>query len=425
MADTESTLSLHITPPRSLWLPILVGVFCRLLYLLLAPQREPLSDDAFYWATAQSLAAGEGYVYQGEPSTLWMPGFSLLLTPIVWLFGPSLFVARLFLLSLSVVTIPVLARLSARLFGEETERPVAFAAALFPSFWLYGTALLSETPSILFVSLCLLLAVKANEGFSWKTALALGLCQAALLYLKPEFSFLAILYVVFSLLRPQLLPRRAALVAACAAGVALAPWTYRNWLLFEEFIPLKSTGGKLIWWASFDPPLQAEAPERADVKEAMARLEVSGKPGKTSANYSREGIAKILEHPVSYLRDCVTVRARGLFLGSQTEASPTLSRSFSDLRLQREWFLLGTKLLLFAIQGLVSLLGIWCWFLRRHNRDVLWLPRLQLLANIGVYVTLLGITRYSMVLMPLLLPAAVVQGMWLYSSARRRFLLSK
>jgi hypothetical protein len=189
-----------------------------------------------------------------------------------------------------------------------------------------------------------------------------------------------------------------------AGGLSLLPWTYRNWQLFHELIPLRSTGGKLLWWASHHPPIQTEQMNTEEQRKEKARLEIPGKPGLTSKRYSEEGLRRIKADPLPYLVESVTVRARGLFFGSQAEASPVLSRSFGDLSAAREYALLAMKLALFTLQGLASILGIWGILRGRDPERRRTIPRLHFWGNTAIYLALLGITRYSMVLMPILLP---------------------
>src|SRR5438876_266692 len=124
---------------RRPWLlPLLVGAAARLIYLFCFAQREPHADDLFYWQAAQSLAQGLGYGDAGGPSVAWMPGLSLLLSPVAWLFGGALLPMRLFLVALSIFTIFVIWKLAQRWFGERVALWAAWGFALFPAFWFFG-----------------------------------------------------------------------------------------------------------------------------------------------------------------------------------------------------------------------------------------------------------------------------------------------
>jgi 4-amino-4-deoxy-L-arabinose transferase-like glycosyltransferase len=397
--------------------PLWVGLFLRLLYLLLAPQRPPVSDDAFYWGTAQMLATGAGYTMDGvTAATEFMPGLPLLLSVIVYVFGPNLLAARLLLIGFSVATIPLVENAASYWFNGRLGRLSAWAFALFPPLWFYSSALLSETPAIFVTALLLDRAARLHREFTWRSSFYAGLCYLALLYLKPELVMLGPLYVFVAFVRRGALPRRAALTMSVIGVLSILPWTYRNWVVFEEFIPLKTTGGKLLYWASLHPPATEET--NLTYQAALKQFYVEGKPGQTANNFSREGMRRIKDNPLPYLIETVTVRARMLFIGSQCEATVVLSRSFSDLLGNREWALLAIKTLILLLQSMVSVLGILGLLLGADPQKRRSIVRWHFLANTLVYVTLLGITRYSMVLMPMLIPHAVFAIATLWSRYR-------
>jgi 4-amino-4-deoxy-L-arabinose transferase-like glycosyltransferase len=383
--------------------PLLVGAGLRLIYLCFFPQREPHNDDLFYWQAAQAIAEGRGYVAGGQPSVAWMPGMSLLLAPVAFLFGGAVFPMRLLLVALSVLTIPIVWKLSRAWLGETCALWAAWAFALFPPFWFFGSAILSETPSILLVAVALLLLTELKGGFEWKRAVGLGLCYGGLMYFKPEFVFWGPFLGLSALLWRREVTLRTVLLVGTIGVLLLGPWIGRNWIRFHEFIPLKASGGYLVWWVSQDPPVEA-LDERTPEQLAMeASFVVPGKPGATGKNAARAGMARIKEHPLQYLKRCFTRRLVHLFLGSQTEAATGvgLARSFADLRASQERARLAIKLLLFALQGLICALGLIGVALYGSNT-----VRLLFFGMVGTYMMLLGIPRYSMVLMPFLIPHA-------------------
>jgi 4-amino-4-deoxy-L-arabinose transferase-like glycosyltransferase len=391
---------------RQPWLPwLVIGLVLRIAYLTLFRQRAPISDDLFYWSTAQSLAAGHGYVSNGVPATGWMPGLSLLLASWTWLFGARLWVMRLGLVLLSAASLPVTWRVSERWFGVRVARWSTGTMAVYPTMWFYSTALLSETPAVLCVLIALDLSGQLRERFSWSRAVGLGLTYAALFYLKPEFVFLGPLYAAVALFRRDLFPRRAAVTVCAIGAVLLAPWSWRNWRLFHEFIPLKSSGGLTLWCASWHPPIMELSDPR--LEDAQRRLGVPGKPGETSRRFSREAKERLLAAPGRYLLDCLVVRMRLLFFGPPTEASVELSRSVSDLRTSGAWPSLALKVLLFLVQSAICLLGLIGAVVLPDAEGRRTVPRLHLAVNTAIYLTVIAVTRYSLVLMPILIPHGV------------------
>jgi hypothetical protein len=389
---------------RPWMVPLLAGVVLRLVYLLFFPQRMPHADDHYYWLMAQSLAHGQGYVVGGQPTVFWMPGLSILLALPALFFGGALLPMRLLLVTLSALTLPVVWRLARGWFGDEVARVTVWVFALFPPFWFFSTALLTETVAILLVALLLMLVTELKGAFEWKRAAAAGLCYGGLMYLKPEFAFWGPFLAAITLLWRRELAVKTVAVVGIVGVLMLLPWTVRNWEDFHEFIPLKGSGGLLVWWVSQDPPIEA-LDERTPAQVEMEKtFEVPGKPGASGKNAARAGFQRIEAHPFQYVKRCFTRRLVHLFAGSQTEAATGvgLARSFGDLRASHEYFRLAIKLMLFALQGAIALLGIFGVALRGSR-----LTRTLFFGTVITYMMLLGIPRYSMVLMPMLIPHGV------------------
>jgi len=368
-------------------------------YLLLAPTRQPHGDDAFYWETAQSIAATGTYTFAGRPTADFMPGLPLLLAALIRL-GSNLAGARLALVILSVATIPLAFALAKAWFGDRVGRWTAWFFALFPPFWFYATAILTETVALATVTLQLLLVERARARPSLRLGIALGACYASLLYLKPELLVVGPAYLAVSVIWPAQLARRVTVVMVVVGMLALTPWAARNWRSFGEFIPLKATGGMLLYFASHHPPiLEVDDPR---LLAASPSLTVEGKPGATGRNYAREGLQRIAAAPLAYLRDCLIVRAPRLFIGSQTEAAAGLSRSFATLYQERAHGSLLLKALLLLIQSAVCGFGLVA--LSRRGSARLTIGKIHFWSNVAMYVGLMAIPRYSMVLMPILVP---------------------
>jgi 4-amino-4-deoxy-L-arabinose transferase-like glycosyltransferase len=399
---------------RRPWLiPVMVAAVVRLIYLLAFPQREPHGDDLYYWQMAQSLAHGDGYVIDGQPTVFWMPGLSVLLSPLALIFGAALLPTRLLLVTLSIVTVYVVWRLARAWFGEGIGLWSAWAFALFPPFWFFSTAILTETLAILLVATLLLLVTELKGGFEWKRAVGVGLCYGGLMYLKPEFAFWGPFLAAATLLwRKQVAPKTVAVMGVVGV-LMLVPWTARNWIDFQEFIPLKGSGGLLVWWVSQDPPVESLDERTPEQKATELTFEVPGKPGASGKNAARAGFARLAQHPLQYVKRCFTRRLVHLFVGSQTEAASGvgLARSFGDLRASHERARLAVKMLLFVLQGLIAALGILGVAMLGSNTI-----RMLFFGSVGIYMLLLGIPRYSMVLMPFLIP----HGAALIAHFRRR-----
>ncbi len=394
--------NLRHPPP---WLfAFVAAIVARTLFLAVVPPRPPHSDDLFYWLTANAIADGHGYTLDGLPTTSWMPGLPILLSLVIRVFGPSLLAARMSLALISACTVPIAFHLTRRWFGVGPARLAAWIFAVFPPFIFFSTSLFTEPVAVFLVATLFLLMAQLRERFSWLRAGVVGLCWGGLAYVKPEFGMWGALLIAGALARQGWVAWRTAFVAVAVGVLMLAPWTYRNFSLFGEFIPLKATSGYLVWWAAQEPPVEDSSTRTANQIGAEAGFVVAGKPGATGKNASRAGVDLIKANPMRYLRRCLTHRLVHLFIGSQTEplGHTIIGRSFADLRRDSHTLAIGTKVGLLGLQTLLCLLGLWGVLTRRPPVA----ETLMTAAVAATYVLLIGIPRYSLVLMPLLIPSA-------------------
>lgn len=230
-----------------------LGALVRVGFALWAPG-VPLSDGLFYHILASLLAETGSYVnLDGSPAIRWMPGWPALLAALYQLFGLSSKVGMLACALLDAGTAAVTTALGIRLFGLTVGRVSGLLYALWPGLVYYSGNLFSEPLfNLLFVSTLLLLSF-GREGLPRpRLELAAGLCFGLAAYVKSEPLALApALSLAIWRLDPRpavFLRRSAALIGV--AGLLLAPWTIRNWLTFERFIPTSASGGVAVHLAN-------------------------------------------------------------------------------------------------------------------------------------------------------------------------------
>ena len=159
---------------RNTWLALtaLVVLCTTSLFWLLPGFYDPsisTGDGAVYIVTARNLLVGDGYTYLGEPFTIRPPGFSVLLVPLIWLFGVD-YSALAWCIGLSGVLAVALLFLYAR---PRLGMPLAFAVSLAlwlnPGFLRSCSQIMSDIPGLALMFGALLLerwARKAPAGAS-------------------------------------------------------------------------------------------------------------------------------------------------------------------------------------------------------------------------------------------------------------------
>ena len=226
-----------------------LALVARVVFVL-AVERDSFgfADPAFYHQAASTLAAGDGHLdFGGEPSARWPPVFPFVLAPFYAVFGSDPLVGELVNAALGAACVPLLFLLARRLFGRREAVIGAAVLAVFPGQILYTDLLLAETLyAFWLLAFFLLLSVLPLDR--WWPALAVGAAVGVMALTRSEGVFLAI--PVAAVWWPQLaravLLRRVALLAV-GALLVIAPWTVRNAIQLDSFIPIAINGGQTLW----------------------------------------------------------------------------------------------------------------------------------------------------------------------------------
>jgi 4-amino-4-deoxy-L-arabinose transferase-like glycosyltransferase len=139
-------------------------------------------DSALYLALGESLAAGTGYVFNGEPHTFVPPGFPALLAIVAWLFGPHFLIYRLFMACVGLLTAWAGYAFIRRLCGRDTALMVGGLFAVNHTLLYNCTFVLSDVPFALFTLIALhaVLSAGRTERFPLAWAAIAGLAVGLL-----------------------------------------------------------------------------------------------------------------------------------------------------------------------------------------------------------------------------------------------------
>lgn len=126
---------------------------------LVVPYWKPTWDSGTYITLAQSMAEGKGYSYLGDPHVKYPPGFPLLLTPILFLFGKNYLLMRALIAACAIGSIAA----AFSLIRKRASFGFALAAAVMTAacyaMYFEATRVLSDLPYML-ASLGALLAME-------------------------------------------------------------------------------------------------------------------------------------------------------------------------------------------------------------------------------------------------------------------------
>jgi 4-amino-4-deoxy-L-arabinose transferase-like glycosyltransferase len=222
--------------------------------------REPVFDAVAYGRIAANLSEGEGFTLgedATQPASNYSPGLPLLAAAVYQLSGGE----HDRLVRLILALIGALAVLFAYLIGRRLSGPAAGlvgagAVAIYPALLEYQGMLMGEPLATSLLSGGFLAILWAADGRSARWLLP-GLLFGALALTRPEYLGVVLLLALgLPILGSRGEWRRSATQAALMlAGVALlvAPWTIRNAIALDRFVPISTGGGQVLFAGSYMP----------------------------------------------------------------------------------------------------------------------------------------------------------------------------
>jgi 4-amino-4-deoxy-L-arabinose transferase-like glycosyltransferase len=222
--------------------------------------KPPVYDAKAYARIAANLDRGKGFtagVNGTQPSTNYSPGLPLLVAGIYEVTGGvDGELARIVLAVLAGFAVLFTYLLGRRLGGVVAGLLGAVAVAIYPAFLEYGGMMMSEPLAATLLSGGILALFWAgDEGGTtwWRWALA-GVTLGALSLVRPEYLAISVLLAIVVLLRGR--SRQSLLAGALVLlGIvaAVAPWTVRNAVAMDRFVPISTGGGQVLFAGAYMP----------------------------------------------------------------------------------------------------------------------------------------------------------------------------
>ncbi|HEY3670498.1 MAG TPA: glycosyltransferase family 39 protein [Acidimicrobiia bacterium] len=229
------------------------------------PQVPELSDASAYHLLANDLADGKGYVRPFDlaafglthPTAEYPPLFPAALSVASLAGGRSVGSQRILTCIIGAGTVFLVGLLGRRVRGDAVGIVAAALAAVYPMLFIADGVLMSEGLFALLVTAALLLAYRAvDRPTPWRFA-ALGAVLGLAALTRTEGLLLALVLVVPLAIRLHQVPtgRRALLgvVALGATVIVIAPWTIRNAVQLDAFVPISNNVGSALDGANCGP----------------------------------------------------------------------------------------------------------------------------------------------------------------------------
>lgn len=310
---------MRLDPARARRLMVLAavaGLIARLAFGFLYWNDKPLThDEREYLALARSVAAGDGFVYSPTHDTGTAqqfgraPGYPLFLTMIGAGSGePSSSPARVKVAQsiVGALVVWLIGIIAFRAAGPAAGVAAAAIAAVYPPLVWMTAYVLSETLySALALGAALLLDVAVERAVTHGHArvggagvLGAGLLTGVAILVRPVMLFFLPLAAIW-LWRGRRASLAIALIVTAAAVVA--PWTARNYRVYDRFVLVASEGG-VTFWTGNHPLARGEGDLAANpsIKEADIAFRAAH-PGLSAEAleplYYRDALRHIAAHP--------------------------------------------------------------------------------------------------------------------------------
>ena len=306
-------------PTRQFLIGVVVaGVVLRLIIAALysGPQK---ADGETYFSLAAQLATGS-YGGASIGHAYWPPGLPLFFLPFVLLFGPTLKVISIANLLLYLGTTWSTFRL-AELVGGPT---LARFSVLFLSFWP-NLILLAPTATkellLLFLLTTAVLTFAKGLAGSWGNFLATGILLGAAALTQPSLMLMPFVAAFAVLFLHGTLPKRlgSGLLIVVTAMLVILPWTIRNYVVLDSFVPVSTGGGDIFY--------RANNPIATGGYMDLGAVDLSGLDELEKSRRGFElGREWVTTHPIEFLR--LSIYRQVLFLGDDgLGAYETIKRS--------------------------------------------------------------------------------------------------
>ena len=293
---------------------VLLGLFFRMVLIYNEPFKA--ADSIGYDRLGINLSRGNGFSTNLEqpflPEIRRGPLYPTFLAGIYSLFGHRFVFVMLFQVVLDTMTCLLLFLALRRFMNSVFSLSVFAIISFYPFTAYYCATILSETLSTFLLSLSFFLWIFCSQNkksdrrpillFSLGLTLGLNiLCKSALVFLPwlVAFSFLYAHMNVPSMKKAFLI------IFGCY--LIVLPWTLRNFIVFDKFIPVRTGFGQALWVGAGEAAGAVVVENKADANmEAVYRKFLETKESRKAIEYDRllkkAALKKIRRAPFSLIK---------------------------------------------------------------------------------------------------------------------------
>jgi hypothetical protein len=232
---------------RGLVILTLAGLAARLLFLFLEPATSPVADEGMwtYWGTQALPSDRVGFSPLKLRFVFHPPVYLYFIGVLYTVFG-TLTAVKVAQCLLGATLVLALGRIGAGAFGERAGLFAAGLAAFYPELVWFCAHFWAETVFALLLWWGFERLLQADDRGSVELAAVAGLLWGLAVLTRETALYFLPVAALWLAWRRDGGGRRAAFFLATALLVIL-PWTLRNWVVFQVFLPVSSAGALNLW----------------------------------------------------------------------------------------------------------------------------------------------------------------------------------
>jgi len=234
---TSETVSLPWSKSSKLFLAIFIIFTILSLKYSVHPWFDADPDPAMYIACAKSMIMGTGYTYNDNPFMMRPPGFSILISPLLSIFGTNFQILNLYISLFGIAGVVLLFIFLRPRLKWNIALLVALSVWLNPMYQKFCNQIFSDIPGLTLLLFCLIFERYSSRIPSARREIILGICIGISAYIRSIIIFLVPAIIISRILNKLINPdetswksflfQRIILMAVLACLIQL-PWHIRN-----------------------------------------------------------------------------------------------------------------------------------------------------------------------------------------------------
>lgn len=378
------------------WQILLLGLALRVCWILLFPA-QPGSDGAVYLGLAERLVQGGAYETSGTKA-YWPVGYPLFLVPWVAVFDDARLAYLGSNLALFVIGAFGVASLARFLAGQRAGNLAALIFAVWPNLvFMAGTPEKEQLVLALLPWATHWMLAALNQSGRSGSVFGSGLLLGAGTLVQPSLQFLPFVGAVLLVgsARQLRIGAGQAVLVMLGAALVVAPWTYRNFLVFDTPVLVATNGGSVLYRAN-NPLATGGYTPRGEVDlDGLDELAQDREGRRLAVEWIKENPKRFVELMFEKQNRFMGDDAVGVYNTFKVGGAAGSETLYAGLKaISNAWWMLIWLLLGFlalrtrSVGGVTNLLGlapIWLWLYLfalhsvfesagKYHVAVLWIP---------------------------------------------------